>query len=60
MTFRGTDELGVRINDGITTPVMIDASTQFEGNVGAGRYVEISAEMDSNLIIRARRIKEIP
>ena len=60
VTFRGTDELGVRINDGITTPVMIDASTQFEGNVGAGRYVEISAEMDSNLVIRARRIKEIP
>ena len=60
VTFRGTDELGVRINDGITTPVVIDASTRFEGTVQPGRYVEISAEMDANLIIRGRRIKEIP
>ena len=58
--FRTSDELGVRINDGITTPVLIDASTRLEGRVQAGRYVEISAEMDANLIIRARRIKEIP
>lgn len=60
VTVRTADQIWVRINDGIATPVEIDTSTRFEGTVQPGRNVEVSAEMDAELSLRGRRIKELP
>ena len=57
---RTADSLVIRINDAIATEVVLDSSTRFEGTVEPGRFVEISAEMNPDLTLRARRIKQIP
>ncbi len=57
---RTADSLVVQINEAIATAVVLDASTRLEGTVEPGRFVEISAEMNPDLTIRARRIKQIP
>ena len=60
VTLRTAAQVWVQISVGIATPVVIDAFTRFEGTVQPGTHVEVSAEMDADLSLRARRIKEIP
>lgn len=49
--------LAVRINDGVRTQVILDPSTQIDGQVATGRLVEISGRFNADLSMVARRVK---
>lgn len=56
---RDSKALTVRLNDNLQTQVLLDGATQLEGEIAAGRLVEITAAFNPDLSIVGRRVKAL-
>jgi hypothetical protein len=56
---RTATALSLRINDSIRTQVTIDGSTEIDGQIAAGRLVDITAHLTPDLSLVARRIRVV-
>lgn len=57
---RSAEVLVVKINDASQLQVRLDSATQFQGDVAAGRRVEVSARLNEDSTMVGRRIKQVP